>query len=102
VQLDPQQFDRFQQLAGNELKNPATHMGAKDTLNSLVTGTNPSRNDQQSWDAVSPAMKAVWVQRIVNGFRNAAKIQLRQEFPEIEATIQDGAQNRMQQLRGQQ
>lgn len=100
VHLTPKEYDRIQALAGNELKDPASGMGAKDYLNSLVTGANPNQGIQDTWDQSSPAMQAVIVQRVVNQFRNAARQQIREEFPDIEEQIQAGAQSRAMQLQG--
>jgi hypothetical protein len=88
VELTPTEYDRFQVLAGNELKDPATGMGAKDTLNAYVTGMHPSASAQRMWDDGSPAERALVVQSVVSKYRAAAKQQLRQEFPDIETAIQ--------------
>lgn len=100
VQLDPEQYDRFLQLSGNETKNPSNGMGALDTLNGLVTGTYPDRDAQTKWNDSSAAVKALQVQTIVRAYRKAAQVQMRQEFPDVEAIIQQGAQSRAQQLQG--
>jgi hypothetical protein len=98
VHLDPREFDRFQELAGNGLKDPGTGVGAKDLLNGLVTGTGEP-GTQQAWDAMSPAYRAVTVQRVINRYRSAARQQLVREFPDIGDTINAAAQTRAQQLR---
>lgn len=97
--LNAEQYDRYQVLAGNELKDPSTGMGAKDLLNGLVTGTAP-RGQQDAWDKASPAVRALVVQRVVGRYRAAARETLRQEFPEIEEAIQESGQSRANQLRG--
>jgi hypothetical protein len=38
---DPELYHRYSQLAGNELKDPAWGLGAKDLLNSIVSGNHP-------------------------------------------------------------
>jgi hypothetical protein len=90
VELTPQEYDRIQTLAGNEIKDPATGLGAKDTLNTLVRGSHPSTSLQNEWDEGSPAAKALAVQSIVQKFRGAAKAQIRSEFPDVEQAIQAG------------
>jgi hypothetical protein len=102
VQLDPQQYDRFQELAGNGTKNPATGLGAKDMLNGLVNGNSSDRAAQDAWDKQSPAVQAVTVQRIVNKYREAAREQLLHEFSDITDTIKQGAAARQGQLQGAQ
>jgi len=102
VQLDPREYDRFQELAGNGLKNPATGLGAKDLLNGLVTGTSSDRSAQDAWDKQSPGMRAVLVQRVINTYRKAARDELVHEFPDIGDTIRQSAEARKAQLQGAQ
>ncbi len=101
VQLSPVQFDRFQELAGNGLKNPTTGLGAKDLLNGLVAGTSTDRDAQAAWNAASPAYQAVIVQRVVNRYRAAAREELMHEFPDLGITVTDGARTRAKQMQGQ-
>jgi hypothetical protein len=98
VELTPKQFDRFQELAGNGLKDPQTGLGAKDLLNGLVSGLAPDHEMQDAWDQASPAYKAVMVQRVVNRYRAAARQVLMQENSDIADTIAAGAQARAAQL----
>ena len=98
VHLTPQQYDHFQELAGNGLKDPSTGLGARDTLNSLVTGTSRDRDMQDAWNQSSPALKALMVQHIVNRYRSAARKMLVQEYSDIADTIAAGAKTRASQL----
>lgn len=100
VELTPEQHDRLQVLAGNELKDPATKMGAKDTLNALVEGKYPG-SMQRQWDDASDAERALVVQSVVNKFRTAAKAQLRQEYPDLQEALSAAFQARAAQLQGQ-
>lgn len=97
VELTPEQLDRYKVLAGNELKDPTSHMGAKDTLNALVNGTYPS-GLQQQWDKASAAGKALVVQSAVNKFKTAAKMQLIEEYPDLKEALTAGWQQKVQQL----
>ena len=100
VELTPQQHDRFQVLAGNGLKDPATGMGAKDTLNALVEGKYPATFMQEQWNNAPAAMKALIVGTTVAKFRNAAKQQLIAEFPNLQASLNAAWQQRGAQLSG--
>lgn len=100
VELTPQLHDRLAVLAGNELKDPATGLGAKDTLNALVEGKYPNENTQAQWDAAPNAVKAMKVQEIVNKFRAAAKKQLVSEDPDLADALDAAWQARAQQLQG--
>lgn len=99
VELTPAQHDRLQVLAGNELKDPSTGMGARDALNALVEGTYPG-GMQKQWDSAEPAAQALIVQSMVNKYREAAKYQLRGDFPDLDETIRAGANARANQLTG--
>jgi hypothetical protein len=94
VQLSPAAYDRFQQLAGNELKDPRTGQGAKDRLNGLVQGTSPIASEQRQWDEAPAEAKALIVQQTVARYRNAAKQQLLSENRELAATVEAGLQAR--------
>lgn len=96
--LTPEQHDRLQVLAGNELKDPRTGQGARDLLNGLVTRSSPDSGMQDAWNEASPALKAVMVQRIVNRYRAAAKQALQNEYPDLAETVRENAQGRAQQL----
>jgi hypothetical protein len=98
VQLTPQEYDRLQVLAGNELKDPRTGLGAKDYLNTLVGGASPSASQQSAWDQGSPAMKALMVQSVVAKYRRGAKEQLRSEFPDVDQAVQAAWGARAQQM----
>jgi hypothetical protein len=93
VELTPEQHDRLQVLAGNELKDPTTGMGAKDTLNALVEGRGAG-SMQRQWDTATNAERALVVQTVVNKFRAAAKQQLIGEFPDLQDAVSAGWQAR--------
>lgn len=94
IELTPAQHDRLQVLAGNELKDPRTGLGAKDTLNALVAGVYPESTSQYQWDSGSPAAKALVVQKVVNTFREAAKKTLLSEDQELMGAVRAGWDNR--------
>lgn len=93
VELTPEQHDRLQVLAGNGLKDPATGMGAKDTLNALVEGNGPGALQRQ-WDKATDAERALIVQATVTKFRTAAKKQLITEFPDLQDALTTAWQQR--------
>lgn len=82
VQLTPQQYDRYQELAGHALQDPRSKLGLLDTLNGLATGKGPDYL-QREWDQSSDAERALMVQSLVSKYRSAAKQQLVREFPDI-------------------
>lgn len=98
LELTPQQLYRFQTLAGNEFKDPDTGLGAKDTLNALVQGRHPDAHMQQEWDDAAPSKQALMTLSTIGKYRGAAKAQLTQEFPDINAALQQGFAQRRQAL----
>jgi hypothetical protein len=108
AELTDAQYDRYQVLAGNGLKDPATGLGAKDTLNGLVQGDGPRRL-QDEWNKASDAGKAYMVQRIWSDFKygpardngiGGATGRLISEYPDIRDALEAGAQARAKQLQG--
>lgn len=94
VKLTPQQAYRLKMLAANEVKDPATKLGAKDLFNALVenraTGTAKARGYQRQWNEASPELKAKMIQDIWTVYREAAKQTLRAEEPGLDAKINEG------------
>lgn len=99
VELTNHQLDRLRELAGNGLKDPATGLGARDYLNALVKGEHPQAATQRQWDGASPAAKAVMLLRVWNRFRSAAKQQLLSENADMQATVEEKANTRIEALR---
>lgn len=98
IELTPQELYRFKVLAGQELKETKTQMGARDYLNALVQGQNPDASVQNEWNKSSDGERALMVQAAINKFRTAAKAQLPQEFPELKSALMAGWQMRASQL----
>lgn len=94
VRLTPQQLDRLQALAGNELKDKGTGLGAKDMLNALVEGNGP-RVWQDQWDKASDGERALMVLNAVSKARNGARQELINPssphyFPDIRDAVNAG------------
>lgn len=91
LKLTPQQLDRLKALAGNEAKEPASGLGAKDALNALVSGSHPNQGLQATWNRASPERRALMVGSIWNEYRDRAKAQLLKEDGNLRDTL-DAAQ----------
>lgn len=82
----PKVYERYVQLAGNELPHPAFKLGAKDLLNEIVSG-------RHSLSAVykirSDPMKLAFIKTIIDQYRTLAQQQVMQEFPEFAAYVND-------------
>lgn len=82
VELTPQQYDRYVELAGNALKGPLG-LGLYDTLNAIIEGRHPQ---SQQWNRLTDGPeggRAAVVKNYVAAFREMAWAQLLQEDPEL-------------------
>lgn len=87
VPMEPQEYDALVRLAGNELKDPATGMGARDTLNAIVTGNHPLSEAYQRATGGPEGGKAKVIRETVNAFRAMAREQVQLDFPELRAAL---------------
>lgn len=99
LKLSDTQLDRLRALAGNEMKDPRTGLGARDALNALVTGNFPLPGQQGQWDKASPAARAMMVQTFWNSYRAAGKRQLLSESPDMQSALAEKFNSRVQALR---
>jgi hypothetical protein len=86
VKMDPWEYERFQELAGNGVKDPSTGMGLYDTMDAFARGTHPTL--QRMWDNATDGPeggKAAVLKNTMEAFRNIAWATLLQERPELKA-----------------
>lgn len=88
----PEIYARFVQLAGNEAKHQAWGMGAKDMLNAVISGQHPLSQVYNTYSDGPDGGKAAYIQNILNGFRDLAKRQLLEEYPELRAEYENQRQ----------
>lgn len=71
----PEVYDEYVRLAGNELKHPAYGLGAKDFLDSVVSGQNAlSSIYQQIYTSGGPdGTKAAYIKNVVAEYRKLAQ-----------------------------
>ena len=93
LKLDGGAYDRFQVLAGNEVKDPRSGLGAKDYLNALVEGRHPVKAVQSQWDRAPDTQRAVMVKDVINKFRTGAKAMMLEEYPDIKEAVKTGLLN---------
>lgn len=89
----PKEYSRFLQLAGNEYKDPAWNLGAKDLLNEIVSGNHPFSAVYNMKTDGPVGGKAEIVRGIINQYRAGARRELLDESPKL--------QNQVDQLREQ-
>ncbi|WP_022729780.1 hypothetical protein [Fodinicurvata sediminis] len=82
IELEPEEYDRYVQLAGNGAKDPSTGLGAYDTLNGIMEGSHPLSGRYAS---ATDEMKRTMIRRVIGEFRDLAREQVMQEFPELSA-----------------
>jgi hypothetical protein len=90
-QLSPEQRERYQKLAGNEVSDPnsASHQHTfKDTINELVLGVHPDQELQGIWNKGAPEDQARMILTLQNDYRKMAFRQLKTEYPEISEAMQ--------------
>lgn len=98
----PEIYSRYVQLAGNELKLRifGGEYGAKDALNALVTGRAGSNSDAYNRGTDGPdGTRADMVDDIVNLYREAARQQIVDEFPELRAQLEERRQEKAEAMR---
>jgi hypothetical protein len=83
----PQIYSRYLELAGNELKHPAWGLGAKDLLNAIVSGDHPLSAVYQIRSDGPDGGKELYIRDILNQYREMARRQLIQEFPELSREV---------------
>lgn len=103
----PEVYERYVELAGNELKHPAWGLGAKDLLNQIIEGDHPLsavyrlKADLPGGEAtpfaqVSP--KEEFIRSIIGQYRDLARRQILTEYPQIKGLVDEG-RDQIQQLK---
>tara|TARA_R110000822_G_scaffold173299_2_gene312904 strand:+ start:1846 stop:5310 length:3465 start_codon:yes stop_codon:yes gene_type:complete len=85
----PEAWSRYVELAGNELKHPAWNQGAKDMLNDLVSGRHTLSPVYQMYSDGPDGGKADYIKKTLNDYREMARRQLLDEFPELRSEYED-------------
>lgn len=94
----PGSYSRYVELAGNAWKHPAWGVGAKDLLNQVVSGGHPLSQVYTIRSDGSEGGKDVFIRDIIRQYREGARRQLLEEFPEIRAEV-EGKQTKQRELR---
>lgn len=83
----PEAYERYVELAGNKLKDPAWGLGAKDLLNAIVNGKHPLSAVYRLRSDGPDGGKDIYIQSIVNRYRELARTQVLKEYPEIAGQV---------------
>lgn len=87
----PQAYSRLLELSGHELKDPAWNMGLKDLLNSIVSGDHPLSTVYSLKSDGPEGGKEVMIRDLISKYRDMAKKQVLDEYPEIAQEVGDKA-----------
>lgn len=107
LRLYPEVYERYVELAGNELKHPAWGLGAKDLLNQIVEGNHPLsavyrlKADLPGGEAtpfVQVSPKEEFIRSIIGQYRDLARRQILTEYPQIKGLVDEG-RDQLQQLK---
>lgn len=97
--LTPEQYTRYQQLAGHLVKNE-DGLGADAYLNSLVKGNNPDSYTQNMWNEANDEKRALMVHQKMSEYRKMARDRMYEEYPEIERALEQSVQTRSARING--
>jgi len=86
LQLSGHQYSRWMELAGNELKHPATERGLRDFLNDVVTGKDEDYSESYKGFSDGPdGGKKLFISKWISKYRELAKRQLLEEDGDLKA-----------------
>jgi len=85
----PEAYSRFLELAGHEWKSPAWGVGAKELMNSIVSGEHPLSAVYQLKSDGPDGGKEIMIRDLMNQYREGAKRQLLEEFPKLAQEVSD-------------
>ncbi|MEN6537965.1 MAG: hypothetical protein ABFD60_07765 [Bryobacteraceae bacterium] len=94
VLLTPQEYDHFVRLAGNELK--VNGKGMWDTLGGLIRSAEYQRMSEGP-----DGGKAEIIHRVIMDYRNAARLQLLEDAPDLRGLVEQKIRMRKERLRPQ-
>jgi len=81
VELTPEEYNEYVRLAARDIHDPATGMGAFETLNAIVTGKHPL---SAKYRMFNDAAKEMVIRDVVTSFRELAREKMRRK-PRIAA-----------------
>jgi adenine/guanine phosphoribosyltransferase-like PRPP-binding protein len=81
-------YSRYAQLAGNTLKHPAWGKGCMDYLNDVVTGKSPMSAAYDLRSDGPDGGKALFIRAAVAEYRELARKQLLEEYPELRRYVE--------------
>jgi hypothetical protein len=89
-------YDRYVELAGNELEHPATGKGAFDTLNDLVEGNHILSQVYRMQTDGAEGGKATFIQGQMSFFKEMARRRLLEEFPNLAEIVVQRRQDNLE------
>lgn len=81
-------YSRYAQLAGNEAQHQAWGKGCMDYLNDVVRGKSPTSSIYQARSDGPDGGKAEFIRSAIHQYREIAKKQLLEEYPELREYVE--------------
>lgn len=92
---NPEAYYRYVELAGNGVKLPQYDgLGAKDFLDKVVSGKSPWSEVYRLRSDGPDGKKAEFIRKVVQDYREAARTQLLDEYPQLRAEYEDRRKER--------
>jgi hypothetical protein len=95
----PEVYDEYVRLAGNELKHPAWNAGAKDFLDSVVSGKHSMSTIYEIYSDGSEGGKAAYIRNTVSEYRRLAQgriMEERERWPDFADMVRRKQQERQE------
>lgn len=100
VELSAAEYGAYVALAGNELKDPSTGLGALDTLNAIVAGDHGLAAEYRAASDGEGGGKSLIIRRVLLSFREEARMQVVEDFPELRALMRERREAKARALAG--
>ncbi len=86
----PHAYERYVELAGNEIKHPTFGLGLKDFLNDVIQDKNVMSGIYNSsfYTDGPDGSRANFIEKYINEYRGLAKGQLLKEFPKLRGEVE--------------
>lgn len=83
IELTPEEYSRYVELTGNELKDPGTGLGLKETLDAIVTGNHDLSAEYSAATDGPDGGKSFTIRKIIQAFKTLARQQVLEEFGDL-------------------
>ncbi len=106
VKLTDEEYHRYIELQGKDLRDPETGKNLKETLEFIIEHPEAAYNQGMigyRYDQMTEGTeggKALIINMVIQEFRKHARLALREEFPELDQLIRDIQEEKVEALTG--